>query len=117
MLLLSSQIFKYPAVFYYEKHPLIIDSFSIQVCFPDFKRKGFTSSVSGRNRVDALACAQELLCSMVEHFIHAKKLIPDATEMEKVNVDRGINICEADPFRIEIEHIIYEKNKQSLALK
>ncbi|MFJ7679581.1 hypothetical protein ACIQXQ_16190 [Peribacillus sp. NPDC097198] len=112
-----NQIFKYPAVFYYEKHPLIMDSFSIQVCFPDFKRKGFTSSVSGRDRGDALACAQELLCSMVEHFIHSKKLIPDATKMEKVNVDRGINICEADPFRIEIEHITYEKERQSLTLR
>lgn len=109
MLFLPIQIFKYPAVFYYEKHPLIMDSFSVQVCFPDFKRKGFISSVSGKNRVDALVCAQELLCAMVEHIIHDKKTIPDASEMEKVNVDRGINICETDPFLIEIEHIIYEK--------
>ena len=42
-------------------------------------------------------------------IIHDKKTIPDASEMEKVNVDRGINICETDPFLIEIEHIIYEK--------
>ncbi|USK72813.1 type II toxin-antitoxin system HicB family antitoxin [Peribacillus frigoritolerans] len=106
---MTIQIFEYPAVFYYEKHPLIIDSFSVQVCFPDFRREGVISSVSGRNRLDALACAQELLESMVEHFIHDKKTIPDASEMEKVNLDRGINICEAAPFRIEIENITYEK--------
>ncbi|MGE7765707.1 type II toxin-antitoxin system HicB family antitoxin [Peribacillus sp. NPDC096540] len=106
---MTVQIYEYPAVFYYEKHPLIIDLFSVQVCFPDFKRKGFISTVSGRNRVEALACAQELLESMVEHFIHDNKTIPDASEMEKVNLDRGINICEAAPFRIEIENIIYEK--------
>ena len=86
---MTIQIFEYPAVFYYEKHPLIIDSFSVQVCFPDFRREGIISSVSGRNRLDALACAQELLESMVEHFIHDKKTIPDASEMEKVNLEVG----------------------------
>ena len=96
-------------MFYYEQHPLMIDSFSIQVCFPDFRIKGLNSSVSGRNRIEAMSSAERLLQSMVEYLIVRNRTVPSASEMEKVSLDRGINICEESPFRIEVENIIYEK--------
>lgn len=107
---MNQKEYSYPAVFYYEWHPLLDERFSVHVRFPDLIEAGLPASTSGIDQSDATASAKKLLQAMLEQIQYQNYIIPSASPIEKISIDRGINISDVQNlFRIEIKNITIDE--------
>ena len=93
----------YPAVLYYESHPVRKEEYHVFLTFPDLKDAGFSSCFTvGSSREDAVNASREILGFAREEAAERGILLPPPTPITNVILDRGYK---TQPFRVIVENI------------